>query len=54
MTRHITAVVAIGLLSGLLVFDLSTSRVNPYVAPPVVALGSGLASTGGFCGVMPK
>jgi hypothetical protein len=49
-----TALVAIGLLSGLLIFDLSTSTVNPYVAPPVVALGSGMASAGGFCGVFPK
>lgn len=54
MTRHITAVVAIGLLLGLLIFDLSTSKVNPYVAPPVVALGSEMASKGGFCGAAPK
>ena len=54
MTRHITAVVAIGILLGLLIFDLSTSKLNPYGSPPVVALGSEMASKGGFCGVVPK
>ena len=54
MTRHITAVVAIVLLLVLLIFDLSTSKVNPYVAPPIVALGSEMASKGGFCGAVPK
>ena len=54
MTRHITAALALGLLAGLMIFDLSTAQLNPYVAPPVIALGSGQASAGGFCGALPE
>lgn len=54
MTRHITAAAAIALLGLLLAFDQTTTRLNPYKAPPLLALGSGVEASGGFCGAMPK
>lgn len=54
MTRRFTAGAALLLLAALLAFDHATSDLNPYKAPPVLALGSGVAATGGFCGAMPQ
>ena len=48
MTRRITGLLALSLILGLILFDLSTAQVNPYRAPPIIALGSGVASAGGF------
>lgn len=53
MTRRITAAFAMVLLAGLVMADLSVTQPNPYQAPPIVALGSGAASEGGFCGALP-
>lgn len=54
MTRRITAFAAIAGLFALLAFDLAAAPPNPYDAPPVVALGSGVAPSGGFCGALPE
>jgi len=54
LKRSSIAHLAIFLIIGLLVFDLLTARLNPYVAPPIIALGSGQATSGGFCGALPK
>lgn len=50
MTRRAIVALACILLTGLLAFDLSTTRLNPYAAPALFALGSGAAPAGGFCG----
>ena len=53
LTRRITGLLALSLILGVILFDLSTAQVNPYRAPPIIALGSGVASAGGFCGALP-
>ncbi len=54
MTRaHVGMLLALGIL-GLMVLDRAQSRpLNPYTAPPMLALGSGLAATGGHCAAPP-
>ena len=53
MTRRFTASLALAMVAALLAFDLGVSPPNPYQAPPVYALGSGQAASGGFCGALP-
>ncbi|WP_168201363.1 hypothetical protein [Qingshengfaniella alkalisoli] len=53
MTRKFTASVAVALVVGVIGFDLAASPPNPYVAPPMLALGSGQVAAGGFCGALP-
>lgn len=54
MTRYFTASIALVCLALLLLTDIQFTPPNPYAAPPVIALGSGHASTGGFCGALPQ
>lgn len=54
MTRKFTASLAIAFIATLILFDQATAELNPYQAPPAFALGSGLASAGGFCGALPQ
>ena len=54
MTRHVTAGAAILFVALLLVFDHATATLNPYQAPPLLALGSGVEASGGFCGALPQ
>ena len=54
MTRQFTsAVVLIGMLT-FIGFDVWANPPNPYQAPPIIALGSGLQAAGGFCGSLPN
>ncbi|MDO6456085.1 MULTISPECIES: hypothetical protein [Celeribacter] len=53
MTRRFTATLAIVGLFLLVGFDLMSAPPNPYHAPPALALGSGIAASGGFCGALP-
>jgi hypothetical protein len=53
-TRRLTGLVVFALLSGLLVLDLAQSApLDPFKAPPVVALGSGQAGAGAHCAALP-
>lgn len=54
MTRRtVTLLVALGVV-GLLALDHAQSQpLNPFTAPPLLALGSGLAATGGHCAAPP-
>ena len=54
MTRlHVTLLLALG-LGGVIVLDQVQSRpLNPYDAPPMLALGSGLAASGAHCAAPP-
>lgn len=54
MTRHLTASLALAGLVALIGADLMRSPPNPYHAPPVFALGSGVTAAGGFCGALPN
>ncbi|MBE0454691.1 hypothetical protein [Roseovarius autotrophicus] len=50
---HITLLVLLG-VGVLLALDRAQSQpLNPYKAPPMIALGSGLAATGGHCAAPP-
>lgn len=53
MTRKVTAGIAMTLLILLVSADLISAPPNPYQQPAIVALGSGAASEGGFCGALP-
>lgn len=54
MTRKLTAACTVLLLLGLLMLDRATSEpLNPYQAPPMIALGSGVANTGAHCASLP-
>lgn len=50
MTRRTIAAVACAMVAGLIALDLAAVRPNPYDAPALLALGSGAAPVGGFCG----
>lgn len=50
MTRRHIMFAACGLLAAMLALDLRAAPPNPYDAPAVLALGSGAAPVGGFCG----
>ncbi len=53
MTRRFTATTAIAAILLLIVLDLSAAAPNPYAAPSLMAFGSGVAPSGGFCGAVP-
>ncbi len=54
MTRRPVALLVLVLVAGVLALDLSASApLNPYQAPPLLALGSGLAASGAHCAAVP-
>ena len=53
MTRRGIALLALAGLLALVVLDLRASPPSPYGAPPLLAIGSGQAASGGFCGALP-
>lgn len=54
MTRHLTAALALGFVGLVVIADLAGGAdLNPYRAPAAIALGSGLASSGGHCAALP-
>jgi hypothetical protein len=53
MTRRTTATIAIAFLLALAAFDAATSELNPFQAPPAMALGSGQQSGGAHCAALP-
>ncbi len=54
MTRRVTAAIAILMVGLLIALDHAGTDLNPYKAPPLLALGSGTAASGGFCGALPE
>ena len=53
MIRRVPALLAVSMLVLLVALDYVANPPNPYRAPSIVALGSGAASAGGFCGALP-
>lgn len=54
MTRRLTASACIALVTAIVAMDLATSApLDPYRAPPAVALGSGQATGGAHCAALP-
>lgn len=53
-TRKLTATLALALLAGVVLLDLAQSApLDPFKAPPLLALGSGLAAGGAHCAALP-
>lgn len=51
--RHVTLMLAVW-IGALIALDQMQSRpLNPYTAPPLLALGSGLAASGAHCAAPP-
>ncbi len=54
MTRRPVAFAVLAFVVALIGADLAGSEpLNPYQAPPLVAVGSGLAATGAHCAAVP-
>lgn len=53
MTRKLTAGIAVLGVALLIGLDSLATPPNPYKAPKLLALGSGTAPAGGFCGALP-
>ncbi len=54
MTRRVTAAIALALLAGVVAMDLAVSApLNPFAAPPMLALGSGAPAGGAHCAALP-
>jgi hypothetical protein len=54
MTRKLTVALVFVLLAGLLALDAAQSRpLDPFKAPPMLALGSGQAGAGAHCAALP-
>lgn len=50
---HVVMILGLGVL-GLIVLDsVQSAPLNPYTAPPLLALGSGLAAGGAHCAAPP-
>jgi hypothetical protein len=51
---HVTVAVLL-LVAGVVAFDVGavTKPLNPYTAPPMLALGSGMAAAGAHCAAPP-
>ncbi len=54
VTKRLTALTALAMITTVVVIDLATSAsLNPYRAPPTVALGSGQPASGAHCAAQP-
>lgn len=54
-TRRLIAVLALALVVGVLLLDLRQSApLDPFRAPPMLALGSGQAASGAHCAALPE
>lgn len=54
VTRRLTATLAMALVAGVILIDLGQSApLDPFKAPPPIALGSGLAAGGAHCAALP-
>ena len=54
MTRLLPASITLAGVFGIVLLDWVVTPANPYQAPPILALGSGLTTSGGFCGALPN
>jgi hypothetical protein len=53
MTRRVTGALAIAFLAALAAFDAATADLDPFAAPPMLAIGSGQAVGGAHCAALP-
>lgn len=55
MNRAVIAIAVLCGVTGITLADLSASApLNPFVAPPLLALGSGQAASGAHCAAPPQ
>ena len=50
MSRMFISAIALGSIFILTGIDIRMTPPNPYKSPPLIAFGSGLSGSGGFCG----
>ncbi|MGR3460912.1 MAG: hypothetical protein ACU0AX_14070 [Roseovarius sp.] len=50
---HVAILVGLGILALVVLDRVQSDPLNPYTAPPMLALGSGLPATGGHCAAPP-
>lgn len=54
MTRGLIAAIGLGVIAGIVLADLAISApLDPFRAPPAIALGSGQAASGAHCAALP-
>ena len=54
MTRaHVVMLLGLGMLGMIVLDQLQSEPLNPYTAPPMIALGSGMAAGGAHCAAPP-
>lgn len=54
LTRRLTAIATLALITSIIIADLATSLpLDPFRAPPAIALGSGQAASGAHCAALP-
>ena len=54
LTRRWTATATLALIAAIVLVDLATSApLDPFRAPPAIALGSGQAAGGAHCAALP-
>ena len=54
LTRRWTATATLALIAAMVLVDLATSApLDPFRAPPAIALGSGQAAGGAHCAALP-
>lgn len=50
---HVVMLVGVGAVALIALDHAQSVPLNPYTSPPMLALGSGLAATGGHCAAPP-
>ena len=54
LTRLLAATATLALITAIIIADLATSLpLDPFRAPPAIALGSGQAASGAHCAALP-
>jgi len=54
MTRaHVVMLLGLGMLGVIVLDQVQSEPLNPYTAPPMIALGSGMAAGGAHCAAPP-
>jgi len=53
MRAHVVMLLGLGMLGVIVLDQVQSEPLNPYTAPPMIALGSGMAAGGAHCAAPP-